>query len=102
MLRLAALVACGTRTGLDVEHADDASSPMDATTARDASVRDAPIALGNGCADGTREAFADGTRYPRIAACAGACTGYIDGASALALCSSDGTCAAALTWLFAR
>jgi hypothetical protein len=68
VLWLAALVACGTRTGLDVELAPD------------------PI--GNGCADETRDALFDKAHFPRVAACAGACAGTIDGASALALCSS--------------
>jgi len=85
------LVACGTRTGLEREPGVDASARPDAADAstRDAMVIDAPpIVIGNGCADGTREALTDETKYPRIAACTGTCAGYIDGASAATLCSN--------------
>ncbi|MBI5518342.1 MAG: hypothetical protein HY909_31515 [Deltaproteobacteria bacterium] len=41
-----------------------------------------------GCADGTREGFTDTARFPRIAACRGVFEGFIDEASARAVCAS--------------
>jgi hypothetical protein len=41
-----------------------------------------------GCADGTREGFTDWTKYPKIAACAGTFTGWIDESGAKALCAA--------------
>jgi hypothetical protein len=40
-----------------------------------------------GCADFTREGFADVAKYPKIAACAGSFTGWIDEAGAKAICA---------------
>jgi hypothetical protein len=41
-----------------------------------------------GCADGSREGFVDTARFPRVAACGGTFTGFIDEASARALCAA--------------
>jgi hypothetical protein len=59
-LLVPAFAACGT----DKFSGSEAGGPDAAT--------DSPSTAAPGCADGAREAFLDGARFPRIAACSGA------------------------------
>jgi len=65
-----ALGAAGALAGMTGNDADSGGPPEDAGDPPDLSPSDAPPTM-IGCADGTREAFNDETRFPSIAGCAG-------------------------------